>query len=88
MVNQKTCPAGSYVRVWIGALTGSYGVPPIDADGPICRLDHWNSVGQAYVFVTDLEGELPPSGNVGMYVWAPAILRVLGEAERAAAGAR
>lgn len=71
------CPPGSLVRVWSGAFTATHGTPPSDATGPLCRVSHWNSVPQAYVVLEDLEGELPPSGNVGMYVFPPAILELV-----------
>lgn len=72
---QEAYPPGSVVKIWIGAWTGSPGTPPPNADAFICRVDHWNSVGQAYVVKVNLNsGPLTPGGNVGMYVFAPAIL--------------
>jgi hypothetical protein len=70
-----TYPAGSIVKVWIGAFTGSPGTPSPGADGIVCRISHWNTVPQAYVVKVDANaGPLTPGGNVGMYVFAPAIL--------------
>jgi hypothetical protein len=75
MTMQEAYPAGTKVKVWIGAWTGSPGVPPSNADSIVCRIRDWNSVGQAFVFKLDVnDGPLSPGGNTGMYVFAPAIL--------------
>jgi hypothetical protein len=71
-------PAGSFVSVWTGAFTGSPGVPPVNAEGRTCRVDHWNSVGQAYVYFL---GGTNGLGNCGRYVYGSAILRRVPVAE-------
>lgn len=74
MNNERLYPPGTLVDVWVGATVGSPGIPPPDPETVTGRIDHWNSVGQAYVYFDTAVST--GGGNSGMYVFAPAIIRV------------
>lgn len=70
-------PPGTFVYVWRGAFTGSPGVPPEYPETIRCNLDHWNNVGQAFVYIREGDNIRTRSGNNGMYVFASAIIGIV-----------
>ena len=67
---------GSFVRVWLGALTASPGVPPSpcpDRDTFIAEVSHTNSAGQVYIWPRwSSDGRQLTS--TGLFVWASAVI--------------
>ena len=64
---------GERVRVWLGALTGSPGRPRPGDRHVVCRVSHFNAIGQAYVVPLTTDDGRPHTGSP-LYVSAAAIL--------------
>ena len=67
---------GSFIRVWLGVLAASPGVPPRpcpDSETFIAEVSHTNSIGQVYIWPRWAADGRRLTSN-GLFVFASAIL--------------